>query len=378
EFVYLLPEPERFRRAQAAQDRALPQGGAPASPVEHQEFSRRILAKATSAPPPHTPRVPIEQEIKSAQEIDAATRQLVYSITEDVRMGHTLDIARTRVLMAEMVGSILRNSDALIWMTQLKNRDEYTALHSLRVAILAMTFGHHLEMPPSELEVLGTGALLHDLGKLRVPDAILNKPDRLTPEEYEIMKTHVPEGVRLLEDTKGIPSAAVEVAQRHHERYSGRGYINGMTGDRIGLFGMIGAIVDTYDAITSDRVYRSGLSSDEALRKLYDARGREFHPGLVERFIRSMGVYPIGSVVELNTGEVGVVLTVNRVRHLRPRLCVVLDSQKRRYPQPLVLDLYQGAASQVSIVRVLPAGAYQIDPVAYLPRVTAPARAHEH
>ena len=373
-FVYVGAEPEQppaVRTRESANQAPSPQAAVASSGGIEALLPPQSDLGDTDAAAGHPSTVALEHELGAARELDTATRALVYTIMDDVRMGRTLDSARTRGLMTELVGSVMRNPDALTWMTQLKSRDEYTALHSLRVSILALTFGHHLELPRSELEMLGTGALLHDLGKLRVPDAILNKPDRLTPEEYEIMKTHVPQGVRLLEATPGIPAAALDVARSHHERYRGQGYINGVTGDRIGLFGMIGAIVDTYDAITSDRVYRSGVSGADALRKIYDARGQEFHAGLVERFIQSMGVYPVGSLVELSTGEVGVVLTVNRTRHLRPRISVVLDPHKQKYSQPLALDLYQGSASFISIARVLPAGAYGINSADHIPGATA-------
>ncbi|MHB8415569.1 MAG: HD-GYP domain-containing protein [Acidiferrobacteraceae bacterium] len=313
----------------------------------------------------------VEQEIGEARVLNAHGRDLVKTIMDDVRLGHSLDSAGARTVVAGMVQSVVRNPDALVWFTHLKKSDEYTAVHSLRVCILALTFGRHLGLTPAELNVLGMGALLHDIGKLKVPMEVLNKPGRLTVPEYEIMKSHVSHGVKILEATSNVPAAAIDVARNHHERYSGVGYINGVQGDRIGLFGLIGAIVDAYDAITSDRVYKKGVAPYEALKELYEGRGSDFHGGLVEQFIQCMGVYPIGSVVEMNDGAIGVVVTVNRERRLRPRIAIILDANKRPYPRATVVDLFETEANDKppyrEVRRVLPSGACGIDPTAYLP-----------
>jgi putative nucleotidyltransferase with HDIG domain len=272
-----------------------------------------------------------------------------------------------------MVESIIRNPDALTCFAQLKKKDEYTAQHSMRVCILALSLGRHLGLEKQELNTLGLGALLHDLGKMKVPNEILNKPGPLNDYEYALMKSHVPRGVEILDNTSGIPRAAIEVARCHHERYSGSGYIHGLKGDQIGLFGMIGGIVDCYDAISSDRAYHTGMSAHAALKKMYEWRNRDFHPGLVEQFIQCMGIYPIGSVVELNTGEVCVVVTMNRMRRLKPRVALVLQSDYYPVPGATTVDLMNyntGDGRACEIERVLESGAYGINPVQYLP-VTA-------
>lgn len=315
--------------------------------------------------------VAVEQEIDAARVLEAQGRNLVHTIMDDVRLGHSLDAAGSRDVVSGMVQSVIRNPDALVWFTHLRKTDEYTAVHSLRVCILALTFGRHLGLAPAELNLLGIGALLHDIGKLKVSTEILNKPARLTRPEYELMKRHVPEGVSILEATKGVPAAAIEVARNHHEHYSGSGYIMGVRGDRIGLFGLIGAVVDAYDAITSDRIYQKAVSPHEALKKLYDGRGTQFHGELVEQFIQCMGVYPIGSVVEMRSGAIGVVVTVNRTRRLRPRIALILDADKHPLSSALILDLGDETARADpgnAIRRVLPAGAFGIDATAYLPQ----------
>jgi HD-GYP domain-containing protein (c-di-GMP phosphodiesterase class II) len=207
---------------------------------------------------------------------------------------------------------------------------------------------------------------------MRVPNEILNKPARLTDREFELMKSHVPVGVDILEKSKGIPAASIEVARSHHERFDGSGYAIGSRSDQIGLFGQIGSIVDFYDAITSDRAYHSGVSAHDALRKLYGLRGTEFDPTMAEQFIQCMGIYPIGSLVELNTGGVGVVISVNRDRRLKPCVALVLNSDKRPFDrQRKILDLMHqpdsAPHSPIEIKTVLPSGTYGINPVQHLP-----------
>ena len=288
----------------------------------------------------------------------------------DARLGRSIDTISAKKMVGGLVDSILSNPDALVWFNHLKNKDEYTSEHSLRVCILALAFGRHLELSQPELNILGLGALLHDIGKMRIPSDILNKPGRLTPDEFELMKSHVPRGVEILENTPSIPLAAIEVARSHHERYDGSGYAFGLKGTNIGLFGQIGAIVDSYDAITSDRSYHKGMSAHDALRKMYEWRRKDFHEKLVEQFIQCMGIYPIGSVVEMNTGSVGVVVSVNRLWRLRPRVALVLDASRRRYESPRIIDLINedSHGSKAIVIRsVLPSGSFGINPTDYLP-----------
>jgi putative nucleotidyltransferase with HDIG domain len=315
----------------------------------------------------YTDLTTLEGEIPRAREMYVEARTLIHGIMEDVRLGKSLDSEGARKSVTAMTESVIRNPDALACFTQLKKKDEYTALHSLRVCILALTFGRHLDFTPDQLYVLGMGALLHDIGKMKVPNEILNKPARLTEQEFEVMKSHVPHGVAILEKTPGIPAAAIEVARGHHERYGGQGYIFGLKGDAIGLFGSIGGVVDSYDALTSDRSYHDGRSAYDTLTYLYNARRIDFHPDLIAQFIQCMGIYPIGSIVELNTGDIGVVITVNRVRRLKPRVALVLTPEKKPCSVLKIVDLMQPAGHALEIRKVLPAGAHGINAVDHLP-----------
>jgi putative nucleotidyltransferase with HDIG domain len=335
-----------------------------------------ILEKFTAAekpPPLYHDQATLEQELVNASQIERETRSVLYSILDDVRLGHSFDTQAAKQMVRNMVQSIIRNPDALVCLNQLKDKDEYTALHSLRVCVLALAFGRHLELTDEELNVLGMGALLHDLGKTKVPSEILNKPSRLTDSEFAVMKQHVPWGVEILEKAKGIPPGSIDVARSHHERFNGRGYHVGLQGETISLFGQIGGIVDCYDAITSDRSYHLGLSAHETLRQMYEWRSKDFHPQLIEQFIQCMGIYPIGSLVEMSTGSIGVVVSVNRQRRLRPRVALVLNAEKQPFEQTKIIDLMSQVKdySDIEIRKVLPAGTYGINPTHYFPLTAA-------
>ena len=315
-------------------------------------------------------RATLEQELPQAREFFGNSKVLIQTIMEDVRLGHALDTQGAKRAVRGLAESVLRNPDALICLSQLKNADEYTALHSVRVCILALAFGRHLGLEEPELHHLGLGALLHDIGKMRVPLDILNKPDRLTEAEFEIIKTHAPEGARIL-DEHHIPADVVDIALSHHERYDGRGYMRGLKANQIRRGAVIASIVDCYDAITSDRAYRGAISSHAALKKMYTWRRTDFDETLVEQFIQCMGIYPIGSLVELNTGHVGVVMTINRMRYLRPKLVLVLKEDKTRYGALRVVDLMTHTRDDLGkpweIKAVLEPGTHGINPADYLP-----------
>lgn len=309
-----------------------------------------------------------EAEMVRATHQEATT--LIHSLMEDVHLGKSINTEGARKVVAGMAASVLRNPDALVCFTHLKKRDDYTALHCLRVSILALVFGRHLGLNEDELNVLGIGGLLHDIGKMRVPDGILNKPGKLTEREFEIMKSHVPLGVEILQRTKSVATKSIEVTRQHHERYSGVGYMSQLKGEQISQFGMIAAIVDVYDAITSDRVYQEGISALDALRKMYEWRGRDFHPTFVEQFIQCIGIFPIGSVVVLNTEEIGVVRTLNREQRLKPQVVLVLKPDKTRYGALRAVDLARDTTptgKPYEIAKVVAPGQYGIQPVQYLP-----------
>jgi len=325
--------------------------------------TNKATASLVSNPVNYPRNYSLDQEMDTARQLHMSTRQCVDSIMASVSKDKEIDIDKVRKVVKDVVDSIIRNPDALVCMTQLKMRDEYTAQHSLNVCILALTLGRHLGMDVDSLNMLGTGALLHDIGKLRTPLEILNKPDKLDEEEFDRIKQHPQEGHNILTKIPGMPNIVSEIALSHHEREGGQGYPNGLTGDRISFWSKLVSIVDVYDAITSDRCYHKGMSPTEALTRLYGWRGTDFAPDLVEQFIQCLGIYPIGSIVELNTAEVAIVITNEPRNRLQPKIEIILDKEKNPLYSPRIFDL----ASQdeqhdvLRIVRTLENGALGIN-----------------
>lgn len=331
---------------------------------DHHRFATQRLN--VEPEPRHAPQQNVQQlmaDIKAAQQIYRRTHEYIVTVLDDARLGRSLDVGGARKLVSEMVESIITNENALLWLSQLKRRDEYTTLHSINVCILALLFGRHLNFNAEQLREIGDGALLHDIGKMRVPIELLNKPAELTSDELQLLKKHPEYGYQMLKDSGMITPAALDIVYSHHERMDGSGYPRGLRGDQISDYAMLVSIVDVYDAITSDRVYHLGVSPHEALNLMYEWGPKNFPQELLEQFIKCLGIYPIGSIVELNTGEVGVVMTVNRIHHLRPIIMLLLNPEKKPYPtQKLInLELYSAVQNPVNITRILESNAYGID-----------------
>jgi len=279
------------------------------------------------------------KELKVARKIHHRTRGYIDQLLDDVRLGNSLDTDTARELVGEIADSISRSPNAMLWLTHMKKRDEYTSIHCMNVCILAVTFGRTLGLERKQLDMLGLGALLHDIGKMNVPLEILNKPGRLTDEEFDIIKTHSMSGYNLLRQKKDMPGEVLDIVRSHHERINGRGYPDGLTADFIGLLVQITSIVDVYDAITSDRCYHDGIAPHDALKNMFDWAGENFDADLVENFIKCLGIYPIGSMVELNTGHIGIVVSASEKARLRPIILVVINKNGERYDIPRLLNL---------------------------------------
>lgn len=282
---------------------------------------------------------PFAQEFRQAKKVYAQAKVMVKDLLQDARMGQSIDGERAAAVVDGMVDSIFRNRDALSSLSRLKSFDDYTFMHSVNVGVLALSLGRHLGFVKGELRRLGIGAILHDVGKMKVPELILNKTGRLTDEEFAVIKTHPLHGAKILMDTKEVPDDCSAVALNHHERFNGRGYPRGLQGLTIGKFGLISAIVDVYDAITSDRVYHQGMSSHQAMQKIYEWSKNDFYPIYVQKFIQSVGIYPVGSVVRLDTGEVGVVSRQNQNALMRPWVRVLKVATGDPVAKPFDADL---------------------------------------
>jgi putative nucleotidyltransferase with HDIG domain len=253
-------------------------------------------------------------------------------------MGKAIEISEVKAQVNTIVDSVFRNRDALLCLANLKDYDDYTFLHSVNVGILAVSFGRHLGLSKDQLENIGLGGLLHDIGKTQIPESILNKPGKFTEEEYTIMKHHVNLGVEILNKHDHIPQEATLVTSQHHERFNGTGYPQRLYGDKISLFGQIAGLADVYEAMTCDRVYQKTTSCHTTLKKLYEWGDTFFSRSLMERFIQCIGIYPFGTFVELNTGHCGIVVSVNHDALLRPDVLILFDEDKK--PQnPRVFEL---------------------------------------
>ncbi|MCU0579776.1 MAG: HD-GYP domain-containing protein [Desulfobacterota bacterium] len=309
-----------------------PAPAAAPAPVPRMAARDRKPARAGKADP-----VPLQEELHAAREIHGQAKKVVDNILEDVRLGKSIDTATAKKSVENIVDSVIRNRDALVCLSQLKNRDEYTAFHSMNVCILSVAFGRTLLLPREDLHLLGIGGLLHDIGKMKIPLDILNKPDKLTEAEFAEMRNHVRYGEEILSRISDIPDPVVQMVAQHHERYNGKGYLKGLQGEQVSLFGQISTIVDVYDAITSDRVYRAGLLPNVALKKMFEWSASDFNRGLFEHFVKSIGIYPVGSLVEINGSDIGIVVAANRENAIKPTVKLIKNRSGQLYrPTPVV------------------------------------------
>ena len=306
-------------------------------------------------------KVSFNQELKEAKQFHDEAKNFIKTMLDDVRLGKSISSTNAKKVVDNMTESVMRNRDALLCLTQLKKKDEYTSFHSISVSILCLAFGRHMGYQKNTLKTLGLGGLLHDIGKMKIPAEVLNKAGRLTEEEFEIMRRHVVYGAEILSDTHGIHESVMEVPLQHHERYNGTGYPKGLKGDQIGVFGMLSSIADVYDAITSNRVYNTALQPQEALKRMFEWRGKDFHPLLMERFIQCVGIYPIGSVVRFQSGEVGLVMSINMMNITRPKILIFMDASLNRINPYKMADLCSPDSSKYSIKEVLNTDKYGIN-----------------
>jgi len=285
---------------------------------------------------------PVEQEFGRAVSMHGSGEKAVQESVLALRAGKTLDAQRVSEAVNGVTESVLRNPDAMLLYTQLQQKGDYTQSHALDVSVYMTAFGRFLEMSREDVALLGHLGLLQDVGKVRLPNALIEKRDRLTVEEFELAKKHVEYSAEILRETAGLPAQLPALALLHHERHDGSGYPKKLRGKEIGLIGSIGAIVDTFDALTARRPYAEPVAPSTALSMLYKWRGTFFDPFLVEQFIRCIGIFPIGSTVELNSGETGIVIAQNLEKRLQPRVMVIRDAAGNPIKPQKLLDLSRG------------------------------------
>lgn len=280
----------------------------------------------------------VEVELAQAQKAYTGTAVIVKELSRAVEAGSTIDSSRSQEAAAQITESVVRNPDAMALLIKLQEKSAATLSRAAEVSATMVIFGRFLQLPQDRLELLGMLGLLQDVGKLKLPADLAARGPR-TPEEVALYRTHVNHSVQILSATPGIPPDLPGLASLHHECFDGSGYPRGLRGDAIALPGLIAGIVDAFDTLTAPKPFGEHMSPANALSIIYKGRGKQFHPALVEQFIQCIGVFPVGSVVELNSGEVAIVIAQNIVRRMAPRIMVVKDAMGNRLVPYKMLDL---------------------------------------
>ena len=312
--------------------------------------------------------VSLHEELVNARRVRDEATKVIGDMMLGVRHGKKVEMARLDPVVRQMSDSILRNKDALLSLCRIKEKDNYTFLHSLSVGALLMNFTRAAHLKPGDMVLVGTGGMLHDIGKTMVPDRILNEPGTLTPDELTTMQMHVQHGRNILSDARDITQTSFDVVAQHHERYDGSGYPLKLKGEEMSVYGQMASIVDVYDAMTSDRVYRMGMDPTLAVRKMFEWSRAHFDPKLIQLFVRTIGIYPVGTLVMLESKRIAIVLNQDGRDLTRPVLRVVYDADKRCYlaPQDIDLSANLGHGGGDRIISHEPASKWGIDPQRFL------------
>lgn len=287
----------------------------------------------------------VGDEIVRARQLIGEAKQATKKLMHDVKLGKHMEMSQVETIVEKMTDSVLRNRDALVSLLRIKDADEYTYLHSMAVSALCISFGQGLGLDATQIKQIGIGGLLHDIGKMKVPPEILNKPGALTEKEFAIMKRHVRDGEVALRDYPNLDRSCTCVTSHHHERLDGSGYPDGLKGDEISLFGQIAAIVDIYDALSSERCYKKAMTPTESLRKLFEWSQSYLNRGLVEKFVAHLGIYPIGTLVRLENAVLGVVVAHGEKSLLHPIVRAVYDVGNRKPVEPFDIDVGEQCAA---------------------------------
>lgn len=315
--------------------------------------------------------IDLQQQMAHAKKIHEQIRSYLDQLYLDVNKTDTVDTNKAKEVVSNLVTNILATPDTSEWLTHIKNRDEAIALHSVNVCIHAINFGRFLGLSEDELNNLGLGALLHDIGKIKIPMNLLRKTGKLSKEECSLFKAHPFLGYELLKEQDDLPIEALDIVREHHERFDGQGYPSAKKGDQISYYARIVALVDVFDAMTSDFPYHDGINIQSALTELYKNSAGQFDPKLLEAFIQYMGTYPVGSIVELSTGHTAVVIKNNKSRPLKPVIGLVLNRHNEPYKEIRLINLdndfvQNGKPHKVEITHILEPDAHDIDVPAVL------------
>ena len=307
--------------------------------IDIQPVKKRASTKKFKHLP--TPSVPLAKELENAKDIQSDAINLIEQCLDDVKMGRSVDAAPIGDITGGMIESLNNNHNALICLTQLREKDRYLMEHSFNVSVLMGVLASATGYEGDVLHQLVTGALLHDIGKIKVDDSILHKPGKLTPEEWQEMQNHVIYGEEILKASAGVTPIILDLCAQHHEKLDGTGYPRGLKGDEIPEHSRMLSVADVYDAITAERVYHKGMAPTLALKKLieWSADDSQLDKKLVFNFVKSMGLYPAGSVVELDNQKLAVVIEANDKDQKKPVIKQIFDLKTRRYDNKFVIDL---------------------------------------
>lgn len=290
-------------------------------------------------PSPPTRKLTFDAELKEAAKLRTKARREVGAMFAEARMGKALDTGKAQGLVHEIATSVERNPAALISLARLKTKDDYTFMHSVAVCGLMVSLAHELGLDESQTRAAGEAGLLHDIGKMMIPLEILNKPGKLTDEEFTRVKTHPAEGHKLLRQADGVGEAALDVCLHHHERIDGKGYPDGLAGDAISLFAKMGAVCDVYDAVTSNRPYKNGWDPAESLRKMAGWSAGDYEEKVFQAFVKCIGIYPTGSLLLLESKRLCVVVEQGEASLLQPRVKVFFSTKTNTHIKPELIDL---------------------------------------
>ena len=327
----------------------------PADQVSTSEEQAQVQVEAQLHAAVSTPRdtspVSIADELGRAAHICRQSRQAVISMFEEARMGKAVDTGGARQLVEDITDSVTRNPDALISLARLKTADAYTYMHSVAVCAMMVALARQLGLDAEQTRLAGIAGLMHDLGKAAMPMDVLNKPGKLTEAEFAIIKTHPREGHRLLQSGNNVDPIVLDVCLHHHEKTDGSGYPDGLKGDDISLFAKMGAVCDVYDAITSNRPYKSGWDPAHSLRKMAEWANGHFDPKVFQAFVRSLGIYPVGSLVRMSSGRLGVVVEQKGKSLTTPMVKVFFSTNSNDRIVPEMIDLSQPSTREHIVSR---------------------------
>ncbi|HET7921697.1 MAG TPA: HD-GYP domain-containing protein [Gammaproteobacteria bacterium] len=278
-------------------------------------------------------------ELKVITKTLAVAHMTIVHTMDELRMGKSIDSQESKAVVQQLVKHVSTNPNSMLWLTSLQQKHEHTARHCLNVSILAIAFGRHLNLSDEDLNLLGLGAVLHDVGKMRIPKEILDKPGKLTEEEYARIRNHANDGHTVLKLARNIPEPALAIVRSHHERVDGKGYPDGLQGDAVPRLARVVALADAYDMLTGDYPFRTAIPPADALRILRTEGADEFGADLVQEFIKCLGIYPVGSLVQVGSGALGIVMASNPSARLKPLLMMVRDENGQTLKPRTLMNL---------------------------------------